>query len=78
MFFCEWNGWLLKEPETAWVHTSYHKLFVMVLQDLCIQVRIDGNDFILPSVDVLQHKKQTMTHFMKVLGRNQRAQNLRE
>lgn len=51
----------------ARIHTSYHELFVMVLKYLCVEIRIDRNNFIFPSVNVLQHKKQTMTHFMKIL-----------
>ena len=39
----------------------------MVLKYFCIKVRINGDNFIFPSVNVLQHKKQTVTHFMKIL-----------
>lgn len=54
-------------PVAARGHMSYHELFVMVLKCLCVEIRINWNNFIFPSVNVLQHKKQTMTHFMKIL-----------
>lgn len=66
-FFLSMKCVAAQNAEAARIHTSYHELFVMVLKYLCVEIRIDRNNFIFPSVNVLQHKKQTMTHFMKIL-----------
>lgn len=67
------RGVTAKTTRGCGAHASYRKLFVLVLQYFCIEVRIDRNNFIFPSVDVLQHEKQAMTHLMEILGKKYRA-----